>query len=234
MDDSGSFSALAAFVGCRVRLDYHDHGESFARHLPVEGTVSRRCTASTGPDDWYLVELDEPIDFQHPTGPHYRFERLVVPRVLIRSRFAGEPLGPDSEPSVFLLLVGEGQEVPEGPLEIDAYVHVCWARCRVLQAGPVARLDATLEEIVALLHAHGEEHWSAWLAGDLERIRKGDAYGIEHLLSAYGGMGSFSDLFLSPENGSRIAASEVGPVNERLRRLASRAHDLARAIERAS
>jgi len=98
----------------------------------------------------------------------------------------------------------------------------------------VSRLTRILEKIVELLRTHGEQHWSEWLARDLELIRMGDAYGIQNLLSAYGGMGSFTDLYLCPENGSQIAESEVRPVNKKLRRLASQAYDLARQIERAA
>ena len=66
------------FIGSRVRLEYDDHGEGFARHLPVAGRVVRRCTAATGPADWYLVELDEPLDYQHARGPNFQFERWIV------------------------------------------------------------------------------------------------------------------------------------------------------------
>ena len=123
-----------AFIGSSVRLEYHDQNESFANYLPIDGTVSRRCTATTGPTDWYLVELREPIDYQHHVGPGYQFKRLIIPQVLIRSRWSGEPLGPHTEPSVFLLLVSETQEVPQGPLAIDEFIHICWARCRVSHA----------------------------------------------------------------------------------------------------
>ena len=123
-----------ALVGSQVRLDYDDQNESFASYLPVEGTVTRRCKASTGPTDWYLVALERPIDYQHQIGPHYQFKRLMIPQVLIRSRWANEPLGPDSDASVFLVLVSDDQDIPQGPLDIEAYMHVCWARCRVQHA----------------------------------------------------------------------------------------------------
>jgi hypothetical protein len=55
----------------------------------------------------------------------------MIPRVLIRSRWANEPLGPDSDASVFLVLVSADQDIPQGPLDIGAYIHRCWARCRV-------------------------------------------------------------------------------------------------------
>jgi len=96
-----------------------------------------------------------------------------------------------------------------------------------------SELETTLEEIVQLLRTHGEEHWRARLSRDLDLIRAGDLYGVEHLLSAYGGMGSFTDLVLCPENGHEIARSEVDSANDTLRRLSSKAWELARGVQRA-
>jgi hypothetical protein len=123
-----------ALIGSRVRLEYDDQNEAFAANFPVDGTIRKRCTASTGADDWYLVKLDQPIDYQHQVGPHYQFRRLLVPHVLIRSRWADEALGVTTSPSVFLLLISDGQAVPDIGIEIDAYVHASWARCRVFDA----------------------------------------------------------------------------------------------------
>jgi hypothetical protein len=121
-------------LGQRVRLEYDDQNESFARHLPVEGTISRRCIAAAGSDDWLLVELDAPIDYEPDAGPGARIERLAVARVLIRSRWSEMPVGPGASPSVFLLLVRPSQEVPESGLIIGDFIHACWARCHVLRA----------------------------------------------------------------------------------------------------
>jgi len=64
----------------------------------------------------------------------------------------------------------------------------------------IARLCAILDELVAVLAEHGEARWAAWLTRDTARIRGGDGYGVTHLLSAFGGMGSLSDVTLG--NGS--------------------------------
>lgn len=96
----------------------------------------------------------------------------------------------------------------------------------------MASLAPLLDEIAALLRAHGETHWSAWLAGDAARIREGDPEGLLHFLSAFGGMGSLTDLVLCPENGHRIARAEVDAVNGRLRKLLDRAASLARQAKR--
>jgi len=119
-------------IGHRVRLEYDDQNESFARHLPIEGTISLRCTESTGPNDWLLVELDELIDCEHEVGPSSQVQRLIIPRVLIRSRWADMPIAPGASPSVFLLLVRQFQEVSESGLIVDDFIHACWARCHVL------------------------------------------------------------------------------------------------------
>jgi hypothetical protein len=46
----------------------------------------------------------------------------------------------------------------------------------------------------AILEARGETHWQSWIEVDLARWR-GDG-STEHHRSAYGGMGSFNDLYL--------------------------------------
>ena len=58
------------------------------------------------------------------------------------------------------------------------------------------RLLRTLDELVDLLVAGGDEQWAAWLSGDRRRIAGGDRHGLDHLLQAYGGMGSFNDVQL--------------------------------------
>jgi ABC-type transporter Mla MlaB component len=92
-------------------------------------------------------------------------------------------------------------------------------------------LISILEQIEQLLVAHGEQHWSAWIKRDLTAIKRYDAHGIAHLLSAYGGMGSFNDLWLCAVNGHRIGESEVIEVNDKLSALRSEAYTLAKDIK---
>ena len=118
-------------IGVRVRLEYLDHNDAFASHLPREGTITQRC-ASTEANDWYLVALDEPIDHQRQIGPHFQFRRVPVSRVLIRSRWHDGQIGRREATSVFLLLVEDGAAVPDDGLRVDKYEHACWAMCRSL------------------------------------------------------------------------------------------------------
>jgi hypothetical protein len=51
----------------------------------------------------------------------------------------------------------------------------------------VLRLGSLLEQASATLARYNRQHWALWLAGDADRIKRGDATGIEHFLSALGG-----------------------------------------------
>lgn len=67
-----------------------------------------------------------------------------------------------------------------------------------------------LEEAESLLRKHGIAHWADWLKKDAHFLRNLDFYGIEHLLSAFGGMGSLNDLGLaepSKDNRNVLVAS---------------------------
>jgi hypothetical protein len=84
---------------------------------------------------------------------------------------------------------------------------------RVVSALP--QLLATLEKTVTLLKVVGEKGWAFRLEGDLEALRDGDLSAVDHLLAAFGGMGSLNDLYLCSENGHKVAVSEVVAVNEK-------------------
>jgi hypothetical protein len=59
----------------------------------------------------------------------------------------------------------------------------------------VERLAGLVEKWAALLRKyHGENHWVKWLEGDARLLRISDFRGVEHLLSAFGGMGSINDF----------------------------------------
>lgn len=66
----------------------------------------------------------------------------------------------------------------------------------------IEALVQKLREAEKLLRAHRESRWADWLASDADRIHRLDFYGIEHLLSAFGGMGSLNDLVLQYQDGA--------------------------------
>ena len=91
-----------------------------------------------------------------------------------------------------------------------------------------------LTEIIELLEADGESHWLGWIRQSRERLLNSDYSGIEHLLSAYGGMGSFNDLVIcqSYENGHFCWKDGHAEKNNKLSELRSQAWKLADQMRR--
>lgn len=66
----------------------------------------------------------------------------------------------------------------------------------MMASGAAAGSLSILDELTALLRSSDETQWSAWLEKDRRLIANGDFCWVEHLLCAFGGMGSFSDVAL--------------------------------------
>ena len=99
------------------------------------------------------------------------------------------------------------------------------------------KLDELLKiinEIIQLLESDGETHWSRWMRQSRDLLLNSDYSGIEHLLSAYGGMGSFNDLVIcqSYENGQFRWKENHVEKNDRLNELRGKAWELADDIRR--
>ena len=86
----------------------------------------------------------------------------------------------------------------------------------------VDSLVADLGESIDILRTAGDDHWSSWLERGRRHVVAGDAYGLDYLLSAFGGMGSFNDLILSQ--------SDTDPNRERLQQADARLMDLRESI----
>lgn len=92
-------------------------------------------------------------------------------------------------------------------------------------------LDEMLREAEALLRSYDQIHWADWLANDAKLIRFHDGFGVEHLLSAYGGMGSLNDVVLqriSAGAGVQVAHDD----NERFDELRREIYDLAKRLNK--
>ena len=115
----------------RMRLEYFDQNESFAACLPREGTVLERL-ATQNVDDWYLVELDQPIEYQLKIDEPLKYRLVETKYLLIRSRWVGHFIGEADPTSVFVLLVEPSQLPLVAPLEIEQFHHVAWGMCHTL------------------------------------------------------------------------------------------------------
>lgn len=82
----------------------------------------------------------------------------------------------------------------------------------------VESLLADLDEAIGVLAGVGEKFWQEWLRRGRVEIARGDAHGLDRLLSAFGGMGSFNDLVLS-QPGSTHGRQALRHADERLQEL---------------
>jgi hypothetical protein len=96
------------------------------------------------------------------------------------------------------------------------------------------QLVKVLDQIISLLESDEEDHWKMWVSESKRRLLNSDYSGIEHLLSAYGGMGSFNDLVIcqSSEDGKLTWKEGYKKKNNTLSKLRSKAWELATYIKR--
>ena len=96
------------------------------------------------------------------------------------------------------------------------------------------QLIAILEQIIGILDADGERHWRKWMATSRSRLLNSDYSGIEHLLGAYGGMGSFNDLVIGQSVVNRQFYWKDGAreANDKLDTLRTEAYQVADFIKR--
>lgn len=92
------------------------------------------------------------------------------------------------------------------------------------------KIQALLEEICSLLEKYRIAPWvtilktkkeqfvSARESGDAQKLRAA----LKAILSIYGGMGSFGDIYVSDKAGFPIAADDVLPVNTKFQDLRTR------------
>ena len=94
-----------SLIGTRVRIEYFDHSEHMASILPRQGNIIRQLQAENNVNDWFLVELDEPFEYQIKVAEPFTFRILNCDRILIRSRWKGKRIGDKKPTSVFILLI---------------------------------------------------------------------------------------------------------------------------------
>ena len=90
-------------------------------------------------------------------------------------------------------------------------------------------LAQMLDQAEALFRSYGQVRCAEWLTKDARLIRSLDGYGLEHLLSAYGGMGSLNDVVLQRSNGGAGVLLDVCDKGL-FDKLRSEIYDLARGL----
>lgn len=95
------------------------------------------------------------------------------------------------------------------------------------------RFDRVVTNLVTtadLLRDHDREHWAHWMDKSRRMIEARDARGLEYLLRAYGGMGSFNDVAFHELNGDRLPLDEIARLNRDLSTLRSQMYSDAKDL----
>ena len=96
----------------------------------------------------------------------------------------------------------------------------------------LAQLEGALTLLIDLLRQHRQDRWANWLARDAVRIEAGERFGLDHLISAFGGMGSLNDVILEPRNRDDIGTGDLVAISERLHQLREQIYAVATRITR--
>jgi len=94
------------------------------------------------------------------------------------------------------------------------------------------KLSNLLKQASSVLRKYKRDHWADWLSKDAEWIDNDDFYGVEHFLSALGGMGSLNDIVFHPLNGDELTEKETKSVNADFQNLLDQAYSLAKTLKR--
>jgi len=125
----GQFFRRKSAIDSRVKIEYADQNESFASLLPRRGTVVRQFQAEQGVDDWFLVKLDIPFDYQIKNPDGLSFTMLHCENLLVRSRWKRHQIGSNKPTSVFILLVPDENLLQNEPIKVEKFYHVAWGTC---------------------------------------------------------------------------------------------------------
>ena len=122
-------------VGLKIKIDYYDQNEDFAKFLPRSGQIMQQLTDEYGNNDWFLVELDEAFDYQLKTGENFQFKLINCDKFLIRSRWRDQQINSKDGTSIFIMLIPDEKKLANVPIRISDYVHIAWGYAKTVWNG---------------------------------------------------------------------------------------------------
>lgn len=119
-------------INLRVKIDYYDQNESFAKFLPRNGKIVQQLTDEYGNNDWFLVKLDESFEYQLKIGADLRAKLINCDKFIIRSRWKNQRVDSEEGTSVFIMLIPDELKLLNVPLRIVDYVHIAWGYAKLI------------------------------------------------------------------------------------------------------
>ncbi len=103
-------------VGGKIWLEYFDQNSAFEKAFaPQYVTIVKRFADTDGNNDWFLVLLERPFEY----------EGSVYDHLLIRSRWVGSLVGSKEPTAVFIVLVPESNKLIN-PFKLDRSLYIAW------------------------------------------------------------------------------------------------------------
>jgi hypothetical protein len=102
------------------------------RSRPAAELSARPLNSNVGAGLWFLLDLDDPFEYQMKVGDAFRFRLTRINAFLVRSRWEGKDVGAPEGTSVFILLVEEARHPTTDMVDPAAYVHIAWGMCSPL------------------------------------------------------------------------------------------------------
>ena len=119
-------------MNLKIRIDYDDQNESFAKFLPRNSQIIQQLTDEYGNNDWFLVKLDEPFEYQLKIGDNFQFRLINCDKFLIRSRWKNQRVDSEEGTSVFIMLIPDELKLLNIPIRMDDYVHIAWGYVKLI------------------------------------------------------------------------------------------------------
>jgi hypothetical protein len=131
-------------INSRVKVEYDDQNEAFAEFLPRTGRIVKQCKSKSGIENWFLVSLDEPFEYQSVRPDKSPVQTFQCNSFLIRSRWEGHEIRQEESVPVFIMLafresdsVSLIERSETTPPRLSNYEDLRFLRQEVTSSGPV-------------------------------------------------------------------------------------------------
>lgn len=118
-------------VNSKIAIEYYDQNEEFAKFLPRKGQIVQQLADEYGNNDWFLVKLDEPFEYQLKLGEPFQFKLINCNKILVRSRWKNQKITAEGA-SVFIMLIPDDSKLNNCPIQIDDYVQIAWGYAKLI------------------------------------------------------------------------------------------------------
>jgi len=120
-------------IGTKISIEYFDQNEEFANILPRSGLITQKLKSSDSIDNWFVIDLDEPFEYQMKIGEPFQFKLLHCNKLLIRSRWEGKEIGGNEDTSIFIFLITDETLLDNGIINIDNFYHIAWGMSKTIK-----------------------------------------------------------------------------------------------------